>query len=517
MNDTLQTTIFPHYKLLMNESKIHYQLPADELISQTIARREGVLSSSGALAVNTGKFTGRSPKDRFIVYDKLTADTVDWNDINQPIESKYFEQLYKKVVQYLQEGEVWIRDGYACADPRYRLNLRVITETPWANLFCHNMFLRPSFLQLDHCDPKWTVLVAPGFYANPVVDGVRQENFAIINFIRKIILIGGTAYTGEIKKGVFSVLNYLLLLEENVLSMHCSANVGKEADTALFFGLSGTGKTTLSADPLRRLIGDDEHGWTDDGIFNFEGGCYAKCIGLEKEKEPQIFEAIRNGALLENVSFFESTNNVNYQDKSVTENTRVSYPIDYMENIMTPSIGDVPQNIFFLTCDAYGVLPPISRLTSDQAVNQFLLGYTAKIAGTEAGIAEPQAVFSYCYGAPFLPLHPLRYAKILGEKIRKYKVKCWLVNTGWTGGSYGTGSRIKLSYTRALIQAVFNKRLDKAGYQKDPIFGFAVPYYCNGVPDTILMPRDIWADKKSYDKCARELLYMFKIKYEAFI
>lgn len=490
-------------------ANIYYQLEPSVLVSQTLSRRQGALTSSGALSVNTGKFTGRSPKDKFIVKDELTADTVNWNDFNIPVSTATFDRLYQKITSYFSGKDVWVRDCYACADPSYRINIQVITETPWANLFAYNMFLRPAEEELEYMHPEWTVIQAPGFLADPATDGTRQSNFAMVNFTRKMVIIGGTAYTGEIKKGIFTVLNYILPHDHGVLSMHCSANQGKDGDTAIFFGLSGTGKTTLSADPDRKLIGDDEHGWAADNIFNFEGGCYAKCIDLSEEKEPQIYHAIREGALLENISCHPNTTVVNYADKCITENTRVSYPLHYIDNAMIPSVGHLPKNIFFLTCDAYGVLPPISRLTPEQAMYQFISGYTARVAGTEAGVTEPSTTFSTCFGAPFLPLHPVQYAQMLGEKLRQQDVQVWMINTGWTGGAYGTGQRIKLAYTRAMVAAALKGQLEKLSYKHDTIFGFTIPESCPGVPEQILDPRTTWENKEAYDEQAKELAARF--------
>ncbi|QEH43704.1 phosphoenolpyruvate carboxykinase (ATP) [Chitinophaga sp. XS-30] len=501
---------------IQNANDVHYQLSPEELVAQTLARRQGSLSDTGALVVNTGEFTGRSPKDKFIVKDSITAGSVNWNDFNLPFSAENFERLYQKVTNHFKEKDVWVRDCQACADPAYRINIRVISETPWASLFAYNMFIRPTEEELEHSDPEWTVIHAPGCHADPAVDGTRQHNFAVLNFTRRMIIIGGSAYTGEIKKGVFTILNYLLPHNKGVLSMHCSANQGRAGDTAVFFGLSGTGKTTLSADPDRKLIGDDEHGWTDTGVFNFEGGCYAKTIDLSEEKEPQIFHAVREGALLENTGFYPGTHTVNYADKSITENTRVSYPLHYISNAQEPSIGNMPRNIFFLTCDAYGVLPPISRLTPAQAMYQFISGYTAKIAGTEAGITEPKSTFSACFGAPFLPLHPGRYALMLGEKLRQHNVNVWLVNTGWTGGAYGTGERIRLKYTRAMISAALKGELDKAAYKHHEVFGVAIPEACPGVPDEILDPRNTWEDKAAYDAQAQDLAEQFVRNFEKY-
>ncbi len=496
--------------------RIHYQSPSSLLLEQAVHNCEGVYNDTGALCVFTGEFTGRSPKDRFIVKEKSTAGVINWNEINQPIEEYYFFRLKKKMLDYLNDREdIWIRDAYACADERFRLNIRVINENPWSGLFVHNMFLRPSDKELQSFEPEWHIIHASGFKADPDKDGTRRSNFVIISFKEKTILIGGTSYTGEIKKGIFTVLNFILPYEKNVLSMHCSANMGSKGDVALFFGLSGTGKTTLSADPERRLIGDDEHGWSNNGVFNFEGGCYAKCIGLKEEKEPEIFKAIRQGALAENVCFFPGTNNIDFENASITENTRVSYPLHYIPNALTPSIGGIPVNIFFLTCDAYGIFPPISKLTVEQAMYYFISGYTAKIAGTEQGVTTPKATFSACFGAPFLPLHPLRYGQMLGEKIRKYHVNVWLINTGWTGGGYGTGCRISLSYTRSIVKAALNNEL-QAGYEEHPILKIKMPLSCPGVPSLILNPRNTWQDKKLYDQTATALQEQLKTNFSKY-
>ena len=491
-------------------TNIHYQLTPEELVQQTIENGQGELNSTGALVIKTGEFTGRSPQDKFIVKDSITENTVHWNNFNLPIEEKYFLQLQKKLINYLtNKDEIWVRDCYACAHPEYRLNIRVINENPWSNLFAHNMFLRPNEEELDEFKPDWHIIQAPDFKADPTVDGTRQHNFAIVSFTHKTIIIGGSGYTGEMKKGIFTILNYILPQERNVLSMHCSANMGEDGDTAVFFGLSGTGKTTLSADPNRKLIGDDEHGWTIDSVFNFEGGCYAKVIDLSAEKEPEIFNAIRSGALVENTNFVEGTNEIDYSSKTITENTRVSYPLHFISNALEPSIGSVPKNIFFLTADACGVFPPISRLTPAQAMYQFISGYTAKVAGTEAGVKEPKSTFSACFGAPFLPLHPGQYAEMLGKKMVESDVKVWLINTGWSGGCYGVGSRIKLAYTRAMITAALNGDLDNVEYEQMPIFGFDIPKNCPGVPSEILNPKNTWENKEGYDNKAKNLADQF--------
>jgi phosphoenolpyruvate carboxykinase (ATP) len=494
----------------------YWNLSPKELVAHTVQNRQGLLSNSGALVIYTGKFTGRSPKDRFIVKDDVTKKTVDWNSINLPILPIYYEQLRTKLIHYLEDKEIYIRDAYACADEKYRLPLRLVAEFPWSAMFANNMFLRPTTNEILNTSPEWTILCVPGFKANPEIDGTRQSNFAMLNFSRKEVLIGGTGYTGEIKKGVFSVLNYLLPLERNVLSMHCSANVGKKDDVAVFFGLSGTGKTTLSADPNRKLIGDDEHGWSNDGVFNFEGGCYAKTINLSEEGEPDIFNAIRSGAILENIKFFEATNKPDYEDSSITENTRVSYPIEHIKNIQPGSKGGIPKNIFFLTCDAFGVLPPISKLTPNQAMYHFISGYTAKVAGTEAGVTDPEMTFSACFGSPFLPLHPTYYAEMLKEKIMEFGTNVWLINTGWSGGGFGVGNRIKLCYTREMISAALNGDLDNVPFEQDEIFGLAMPTTCPNVPNEILNPRNTWQSRTEYDKKANFLATAFNKNFEKF-
>lgn len=501
---------------LRNAHRVNYQLSPAELTEQTVLRGEGILNDTGALLINTGKFTGRSPKDKFTVKDALTENAVHWNDFNIPFEEKHFFQLKEKMLAYLEDKEIWVRDCYACADESFRLRLRVVNENPWSNLFCYNMFIRPAEADLETFEPHWHIIQAPGFKANPAEDGTRAENFAVISFTHKTILIGGTGYTGEMKKGIFTMLNFVLPTRANILSMHCSANMGKDGDTAIFFGLSGTGKTTLSADPNRLLIGDDEHGWDNDSVFNFEGGCYAKCIDLSEEKEPEIYHAIRPGALVENVTFIEGTNKIDFSSKKITENTRVSYPLSFISNALEPSIGKTPKNIFFLTCDAYGVLPPISKLSAGQAMYQFISGYTAKVAGTEAGVTEPKSTFSACFGAPFLPLHPGQYAEMLGKKINETKVNVWMINTGWSGGAYGVGSRMKLPYTRAMITAALEGNLDHVDYEAHPIFGMMMPTGCPGVPAEILNPRNTWSDKEAYDAQARNLAQQFIRNFEKY-
>jgi len=503
----------------IKNATVRYQLSPQELQETTINKGQGVQSSSGALAVNTGEFTGRSPMDRFIVKDAITKDRVWWGNINIPFDPDNFDKLYNKVVNYLSKKEVFVRDSYACADENYKLNIRVINEFPWSNMFAYNMFLRPTEAELENFAPEWTIVNAPGFMAIAKEDGTRQHNFAILNFEKKIALIGGTGYTGEIKKGIFSALNFILPVFKNTLPMHCSANVGAADDTAIFFGLSGTGKTTLSTDPNRSLIGDDEHGWTaENTVFNFEGGCYAKVINLSQEQEPEIFAAIKEGAILENVNM-NAQGDVDFEDTSITQNTRVSYPIHHIENIIVPSIGRNPKNIFFLTADAFGVLPPISKLTPAQAAYHFISGYTAKVAGTEAGVKEPVPSFSACFGAPFMPLHPTKYAEMLSKKMLDANVNVWLVNTGWSGGSYGVGKRIKLKYTRAMINAVLNGDLGLYNYDDyhiHSVFGVAQPRTCPGVPTEVLSPRATWNDDKAYYDTAFKLSNAFRKNFKQF-
>lgn len=503
----------------IKNSKIHYQLPPAELQKITVASYGGKETANGTLAVNTGEFTGRSPMDRFIVKDEVTQDKVWWGDINIPFESAKFDALLDKVTTYLDGKEIYVRDAYACAHQDYRLNIRVINEYPWSNMFASNMFLRPEESELKDFKPEWTVINAPGFMAVAAEDGTRQHNFAILNFSKKIALIGGTGYTGEIKKGIFSALNFILPVYKNTLPMHCSANVGKDGSTAIFFGLSGTGKTTLSTDPDRALIGDDEHGWTSNNdVFNFEGGCYAKVINLDADGEPEIYNAIKPGAILENV-ILNADKTVDFKDTSITQNTRVSYPIHHIENIKVPSVGNNPKNIFFLTADAFGVLPPISKLTPGQAAYHFISGYTAKVAGTEAGITEPVPSFSACFGAPFMPLHPTKYAEMLSAKMKETGVNVWLVNTGWTGGPYGVGTRMKLKYTRAMITAAMDGSLEAANkdnYHLHSVFGVAQPRTCPNVPTDVLSPRATWNNDEGYYKTASKLTNAFRNNFKKF-
>ncbi len=507
----------------LTKQKVHHNLQPAVLVEHTITQGKGKLSNSGALVINTGRFTGRSPKDRFIVEDDITRDAVDWGDINISTDQKTFDALFAQIKYFQDElEEYYVRDVYACASNKYRLPVKVYTEHPWQSLFAYNMFLRPTEKELRTFTHEWEVYSFPSVKADANLHKVRQENFAIINFSQKKIIIGGTAYTGEIKKGIFSVLNFTLPTERGVFPMHCSANVGENADTALFFGLSGTGKTTLSNDPDRRLIGDDEHGWATSSVFNFEGGCYAKTIDLSPTKEPQIYKAIKFGAMLENIGFQEDGCTPDYSDTSITQNTRVSYPIYHIDNIMYKSRGDLPQNVFFLTCDAFGVLPPISKLSKEQAMYHFMSGYTAKIAGTEDGINEPQATFSAGFGAPFLPLHPSKYAELLGEKIEagsgvgSGKINVWLVNTGWTGGPYGIGSRVELAFTRAMIKAAILGKLDTVECAKLPVFGLEYPTSCPDVPNALLNPRQTWPNEQDYDNKAADLAQLFEANFEKY-
>ncbi len=504
-------------QIITKAAKSHIQLDSNELVNYALQKSEGQVTDTGALAADTGEFTGRSPKDKYVVMDTNTKDSVWWGDVNQPFEVAKFDALLQKVIKHYENKELFVRKSYACADQKYRLNIEIVTETAYQNMFANNLFLRPTRDEAEDLSPDWIILAAPSFRANPAEDGTRQHNFTMIDFTKKIILIGGSGYTGEIKKGIFTVLNYILPHERDVLSMHCSANIGAKNDTAIFFGLSGTGKTTLSADPNRKLIGDDEHGWANNSVFNFEGGCYAKCVDLSKEKEPQIWSAIKPGALVENVRFYPGTNTVNFEDISVTENTRVAYPIDFIENIAVPSVGSAPENIFFLTADAFGVLPPISKLTPGQAMYHFISGYTAKVAGTEAGVTEPQATFSACFGKAFLPLHPAKYAEMLGKKLNANpNIKVWLINTGWSGGPYGVGSRMKLAYTRAMITAALEGSLDQMEYRSHKVFGVAMPTSCPNVPSELLYPRNTWDNQAEYDLKANHLAELFNANFKQY-
>ena len=504
----LAATIQPtteHFDL-SNAASVQRNLSNAELVEQAILRGEGVLASNGALVAKTGKFTGRTPGDKAVVREPGSEENIWWEN-NREISQEHFAALKQKVQSYLANKDLYVVDAYGGADPKHRISVRVIVEKAWHALFIKTLLIRPDEQALPGFAAEWTIVDVSGMEADPAVDGTVGKPFILLNFAEKLVMIGGTAYAGEMKKSVFTILNYLLPLK-GVLSMHCSANIGAGGDTALFFGLSGTGKTTLSADPERRLIGDDEHGWTDEGVFNFEGGCYAKCIRLSRENEPQIWDAIRFGSVLENV-ILDAHRNPNYEDGSITENTRVSYPVEFIPNAVIPSVGGHPQNICFLTADAFGVLPPLSLLTESQAMDQFLLGYTAKVAVTEAGVKEPQATFSTCFGAPFLPLHPKVYSDLLGNKMRQHGSKVWLVNTGWTGGPYGVGKRMNIEHTRAMVRAALAGELDHVEYENHPVFGFAVPTSCPGVPSDVLDPRNTWEDKAAYDAKAAELKAMF--------
>ena len=497
-------------------NNIHVQLSVPKLVEKVLTRNEGVLTSTGAVRATTGKYTGRSPKDKFIVKEDSVKDKIDWGSVNQPISETAFSRLYHKVLDYLAEkDEVFVYKGFAGADKKHRLPIQVINEFAWHNLFSHQLFILPSEEEFLEHEAGFTVICAPNFKADPSVDGTHSETFIIISFENRTVLIGGTEYAGEIKKSIFSIMNYLLP-EKAILPMHCSSNVGREGDVALFFGLSGTGKTTLSADANRQLIGDDEHGWSGNGVFNIEGGCYAKCINLTREKEPQIFDAIRFGAVLENVIVDNETRVANYDDGSLTENTRAAYQLEAIDNIVIPSVAGHPHTIIFLTADAFGVLPPIAKLSKEQAMYHFLSGYTSKLAGTERGVTSPEATFSTCFGSPFLPLPATRYAEMLGEKISQHNASVFLVNTGWTGGAYGVGSRMKLSYTRAMVQAALEGELTNVETKKDDIFGLEIPLHVPGVPDHVLHPNQTWSNQEAYKEKAKELATKFRTNFTKF-
>ncbi|MFZ0630398.1 MAG: phosphoenolpyruvate carboxykinase (ATP) [Acidobacteriaceae bacterium] len=494
----------------------HRNLSTPQLVETAIARGEGRLAANGALVAMTGARTGRSPRDKFTVEDDQTRQRIHWGKVNQPFPQERFDALLERVLRHMAERDLYVMDLAAGADPTYRLPIQVICEYAWHALFVKQLFIRPTPEELAHHVPEFTVIAAPEFEGVPERDGVRSATFILADFTKKIVLIGGTKYAGEMKKSIFGVMNYLLP-ERNVFPMHCSANIGAGGDTALFFGLSGTGKTTLSADPERRLIGDDEHGWSPDGVFNFEGGCYAKCVDLTIEKEPQIYNAIRFGSVLENVVLNPKTGEPDYSDIRFTENTRAAYPIDFIANAVIPGVGGHPKNVLFLAADAFGVLPPIARLTPDQAMYHFLSGYTAKLAGTEAGLgSEPVPEFSTCFGSPFLPLAPRVYAEMLGRRLREHKAECWLVNTGWTGGAFGVGKRMSLPHTRAIVHAGLDGRLAQADFTIEPAFGLSIPATCPGVPSELLNPRNAWADKAAYDTQARLLASKFVENFKKF-
>ena len=493
------------------ESKAVYRnLPPARLTEFALARGEGTLTNTGALVVNTGKYTGRSPEDRFVVDEPSTHDEIAWGKINVPISIEKFNNIYNRMCAYLQNRELFVFDGFAGADEKYRIGVRVVNELASQNMFIHQLLVRPTDAQLETFTADFTIVAAPGFKCIPELDGVHSEAAIIISFEKKMVIIAGSQYAGEIKKSIFSVMNYILP-KKGVFSMHCSANVGKDGDSAIFFGLSGTGKTTLSADPNRYLIGDDEHGWSDEGIFNIEGGCYAKCINLSKEHEPEIYGAIKFGALVENVIMDPETRELDFDDDSLTENTRVGYPVEFISNAKIPGIAGIPNTVIFLTADAFGVLPPVSKLSREAAMYHYVSGYTAKLAGTERGVTEPQATFSTCFGAPFLPLPASRYAELLGEKIAKTGANVYLVNTGWSGGSYGKGGkRMSLPYTRAMVTACLNGELEKSEFELDPIFNVLVPKTCPGVPDEVLTPKKTWADPAAYEETAHMLAGLFQ-------
>ncbi len=501
---------------LRNLNMVYWNLTTGALIERIVTRREGMLAHEGAVVVRTGTHTGRSPNDKFIVCCQEDHDKIWWGKVNKEFSPGRFEHLYVRMRSYLQGRDIFVQDTTAGAHPEHKLPIRVITESAWHSLFARNLFIRLAPEEIPNHIPEFTILQAPGFHADPEEDGTNSEVFIILNLEKRLILIGGTSYAGEIKKSIFTTLNYLLPLK-GVLSMHCSANIGNNGDTALFFGLSGTGKTTLSSDPERALIGDDEHGWADDGVFNFEGGCYAKTVKLRKEWEPLIWQATRHfGTVLENVTIDQNTRRVDFDDDSLTENTRAAYPIGFLNNIVPGGRGGHPANIFFLTADAFGVMPPIARLTADQAIYYFLSGYTSKLAGTEKGVKEPQTTFSTCFGAPFLPLYPSVYANLLSEKIARHHSQVWLVNTGWTGGPYGVGSRIDIPYTRAMVRAALSGELASVPTRMDPFFGLPVPEHVPGVPDEVLNPRLTWADPEAYDRQARLLVSKFQDNFTQF-
>lgn len=501
---------------LHSARNIWWNLPPARLIERTLLSGEGKLTSTGALSIDTGRFTGRSPQDRFIVLDDMTRDQVWWGDVNKSVSADQAARLHEDLMRYLDGKGLYVRDVFIGARKEYRKGVRVMTEKSWSNLFAYNMFIRPTAEEVAQFMPDWHVICAPGFKSDPDRHGTRQSNFALLDFTHRRVLIGGTGYTGEIKKGMFSAMNFLLPTESNVLPMHCSANEGKDGSTAVFFGLSGTGKTTLSSDPARQLIGDDEHGWGPSGIFNFEGGCYAKTIDLDPAREPDIHAAIRHGALLENIGFEADGVTPDYSDDTTTQNTRVSYPIHHIAGAKPSGQGGHPDHIFFLTCDAFGVLPPLARLDAPAAMYHFISGYTAKVAGTEDGIDEPRAAFSACFGAPFLPLHPGRYADMLGERMKAHGAKVWLVNTGWTGGPHGVGHRMALKDTRALLNAVLEGGMEEAEYRRCERFGWEVPLAAPGVPSELLDPRSTWQDGAAFDAKADALAERFNANFEQF-
>ena len=502
---------------IQNVNYVFWNMSSSALYEAAVRRREGLIAHLGPLVVHTGHHTGRSPNDKFVVKDPDVAGEIWWGKVNQPFDTAHFDAFYRRLLAYLQGKDLFVQDCHAGADPAHRLPIRIITETAWHSLFARNMFIRElDRSRLEAHNPAFTVIHTPHFHAVPEIDGTRSESFILLNFTKRLALIGGTSYAGEVKKSVFTIMNYLMP-RQGVFPMHCSANVGPGGDVALFFGLSGTGKTSLSTDPQRPMIGDDEHGWSDRGVFNFEGGCYAKVIRLSKEGEPDIYETTRKfGTILENVMLNSETRRLNLDDDSLTENTRGAYPITHLQNFVRSGVGGHPKNVVFLTCDSFGVMPPIARLTPAQARYHFLSGYTARVAGTEKGVSEPQATFSACFGEPFLPLPPAIYAKQLGEKLNQHQVDCWLVNTGWTGGPYGEGERMKIGHTRTMIHAALSGQLAPVPAEPDPIFGLAVPVACPDVPSELLIPRHTWRDREAYDRTAKKLAGMFRQNFEKF-
>lgn len=501
---------------IRNVNNVYWNLCTSKLYEEAIRRREGRLAHLGPLVVRTGQHTGRAPNDKFIVREPSSEGRIWWGKVNQVMSPESFDALYRRLLAYLQGKDLFVQDCFVGADQQYRIPIRVITETAWHNLFARNLFIQAKPEELAVHIPEFTVISAPNYHADPEVDKTRSEVFIAIHFEKRLVLIGGTQYAGEIKKSVFTFMNYLMPIQ-GVLSMHCSANFGSNNDVAIFFGLSGTGKTTLSADSTRTLIGDDEHGWSDRGIFNFEGGCYAKVIHLSPTAEPEIYDTTRRfGTILENVGFDSETGRLNLDDDALTENTRAGYPISHIQNATRSGLGGHPKNIIMLTADAFGVIPPLARLTRDEAMYHFLSGYTARVAGTEKGVTEPSATFSACFGAPFLPLNPAVYANLLGDKVTKTGAKVWLVNTGWTGGAYGIGARMPISHTRAMVRAILNGSLDEVPTRADPFFGIQIPEFCPGVPDEVLEPRKTWEDGQAYDQQARKVSMMFVENFKQF-
>jgi phosphoenolpyruvate carboxykinase (ATP) len=502
---------------IKNVRAVYWNLPAPALYEEAIRRSEGSLARTGPLVVRTGQYTGRSPKDKFVVREPENNDKVWWGAVNQPFDADKFDALHQRMLTYIENKDVFVQELFVGADPEYRLSVQVITESAWPNLFARNLFIRPSAEELDRFEPNFTVIEMPGFKGVPERDGTRSEAFVILNLAKRLVLIGGTAYAGEIKKSMFTVQNFYLPLKK-VVAMHCSANSDMQGENvALFFGLSGTGKTTLSADPNRMLIGDDEHGWSDRGVFNFEGGCYAKVINLSAKAEPAIWSASHAfGTVLENVMMDTESRNLDLTDESLTENTRSAYPIEYIPNASPTGMAGHPRNVLMLSADAFGVLPPVAKLNRQQAMYYFLSGYTAKLAGTERGVTEPEAEFSACFGAPFLPLPPMTYAQLLGEKVEEHGADVWLVNTGWSGGGYGVGQRMSIAHTRAIVTAILNGDLKNVEMRTDPVFGFQVPTTCPGVPAEVLVPRNTWTDGAAYDQQAADLVTRFRTNFAKF-